>query len=59
MSAQTIIRKVREKLVTWGLVAKPRFYLHRCTAGSVRNRLTGRGSRRRFRRVPLRRLLER
>lgn len=59
MSAQTIIRKVREQLVTWGLVSRPRFYLHRCAVGSVRGRLTGRGSARRFRRVPLRRLLER
>ncbi len=58
MSAQTLIRKMREHLVSWGLVAKPRFYLNRHAAGAVRNRLTGRGSSRRMRRLSLRRLLE-
>lgn len=59
MSAQTFMRKVREQLVTWGLVSRPRprFYLRRQEVGSVRGRLTGRGSAKRMRHVSLRRLL--
>jgi hypothetical protein len=57
MSAQQILRKVRDTLVEWGFVSRPRFYMRRHPAGAVRNRLIGRGVARRFRRTSLQRLL--
>jgi hypothetical protein len=57
MSALTLYWKVRDRLVEWGLLARPRFYMKRHAPGAVRSRLTGRGTRLRFRRVSLQRLL--
>ena len=58
MTAQKILWKVRDALVEWGLVSRPRFYLRRHPAGTVRAQLMGRGSARRFRRTSLARLLK-
>lgn len=49
--------KVRDRLVEWGFLAGPRFYMQRHPAGTVRSRLIGRGSSKRLRRVSLQRLL--
>lgn len=57
MVAQRIILKVRDRLVEWGLMTPPRFYLSRHPVGAVRTRLQGRGSARRFRHTSLQRLL--
>jgi hypothetical protein len=57
MSAQKIIRTVREALMNWGVVARPAFHLRRHPAGTTRARLTGRGTCRRMRHVSLQRLL--
>jgi hypothetical protein len=57
MSAQKILRKVRDTLVEWGIVDRPRFSMRRRPAGAVRSRLMGRGNPNRFRRTSLQRLL--
>ena len=57
MSATLIYRKLRDTLVDWGWVARPRFYLRRQRVGAVRASLMGRGSSRRMRRTSLQRLL--
>jgi hypothetical protein len=57
MSALKIYRTVRDRLVEWGWVSGPRFYMKSHPVGTVRSRLMGRGSRQRFRRVSLQRLL--
>ncbi|HEU4752392.1 MAG TPA: hypothetical protein VFU47_04715 [Armatimonadota bacterium] len=57
MTAHKIYWKVRDALVEWGLVSRPRFYLQRHAAGAVRSQLMGRGTSRRFRRTSLPRLL--
>lgn len=57
MSAHKLYWSVRDVLVNWGLVDRPRFYMQRQEVGSIRERLSTRGSRRRIRRLSLRRLL--
>lgn len=57
MTAQKLFWKVRDTLVAWGIVSRPRFYMQRRGVGGVRSRLTGRGTSRRLRRTSLRRLL--
>jgi hypothetical protein len=57
MTAHKIYWKVRETLVTLGFVPRKRSLMQRQPVGECRSRLTGRGSRRRFRRIPLSRLL--
>ena len=56
-SARKVYFKVRDALVSLGLVAPPRFYMRRCGVGEIRHRLAHRGSTRRLRRTSLRRLL--
>lgn len=53
MSVHKLYFTVRDKLVSWGVVEAPRFYMRRRPAGSVRTRLARRGSRRRVRRLAL------
>jgi hypothetical protein len=53
MTVNKIYFKVRDLLVAWGVVEGPRFYMQRHAAGSVRGRLTGRGTRKRIRRLAL------
>lgn len=55
--ARKLFWKVRDALVSMGVVARPRFYMRRCAVGEVRERLSHRGSRRRIRRTSLKRLL--
>lgn len=55
--ARKLFWKVRDALVTMGVVSRPRFYMHRCAVGEVRERLAHRGSSRRIRRTSLKRLL--
>jgi len=57
MTTHKLYFKVRDTLVSWGVVSRPRFYLERRATGSVRESLQGRGSRRRLRRTSLQRLL--
>jgi len=57
MTTHKLYWKVRDALVSWGVVDRPRFYMRRKPVGSVRASLQGRGTRRRFRRVSLQRLL--
>ncbi|MFN3649438.1 MAG: hypothetical protein ACK47B_07625 [Armatimonadota bacterium] len=57
MATLKLFRKVRETLVTWGWVPRRSFGMRRHPAGVVRSRLARRGSSRRFRHVPLKRLL--
>ena len=57
MSAHKLYWTVRDVLVNWGLIDRPRFYMQRHEAGSIRDRLATRGSCRRIRRLSLRRLL--
>lgn len=56
-SARKLYWKVRDTLVTLGVVSRPRFYMRRCAVGEVRDRLAHRGSSRRMRRTSLKRLL--
>lgn len=49
--------RVREVLVNWGFLPRPRFYLVRQPLGHSRRRLQAAGRIRRFRRVSLARLL--
>jgi hypothetical protein len=49
--------KVRDALVAWGVVSRPRFYMQRHPVGTVRARLRGRGTSRRTRRLSLPQLL--
>ena len=57
-AAHKMYWSVRDALVTWGLVAKPKFSMQRLPKGTNRRRLTGRGSHRRMRHVSLQRLLK-
>jgi hypothetical protein len=57
MSTSTIYWKVRDTLVNWGVLSRPRFTLRRQPVGAVRAALSAGSGRRRFRRVPLARLL--
>ena len=57
MSVHKLYWTVRDALVSWGLIDRPRFYMQRYPAGEIRDRLAGRGSCRRLRRMSLRRLL--
>ena len=56
-TARKLYFKVRDTLVTMGVVAPPRFYMRRCAVGEIRQRLARRGSSQRFRRTSLKRLL--
>lgn len=57
MSTHKLYFGIRDALMAYGVVPRPRFYLKRHPVGAVRQRLTGRGSARRFRRVTLNCLL--
>jgi len=57
-AAHKVYWSVRDTLVTWGLVARPKSSMQRLPAGTNRRRLSGRGSRRRMRHVSLQRLLK-
>lgn len=57
MTVNTLYWKVRDTLVGWGVLERPRFYMERQDVGAVRRSLQGRGSRQRIRRVSLQRLL--
>jgi hypothetical protein len=58
MSVSNLYFRVRDKLVDWGLISRPRFYMQRHAAGATRNRLALRGARRFRRRAPARLLVE-
>jgi hypothetical protein len=58
MSAHKLYWKVRDQLVEWGVITRPRCYMRRQPAGMVRRRLTARGTPKRFRHVSLARLLD-
>jgi hypothetical protein len=57
MTVHKIYWKVRDTLVTLGIVSPPRTALRRHAPGTVRQRLVGRGSSRRMRRLSLPALL--
>ncbi len=56
MSAQKIYWKVRDTLVAWGMVSRPRFYMERQAVGHNRGRLARQPRVRRIRRTSLARL---
>ena len=58
MTISSLFFKVRDRMVEWGWVERPRFYLQRHAAGETRDRLSRRGTRTWRRRTALRRLVE-